>query len=35
MKIGILGAGNMGAALGKLWAALGHEICFGVRQPVS
>ncbi len=35
MKIGILGAGNMGAALGKLWAALGHEVCFGVRQPVS
>jgi NADPH-dependent F420 reductase len=35
MKIGILGAGSMGAALGKLWAALGHEVCFGVRQPVG
>jgi 8-hydroxy-5-deazaflavin:NADPH oxidoreductase len=35
MKIGILGAGNMGAALGKLWAALGHDVFFGLRQPVS
>jgi predicted dinucleotide-binding enzyme len=30
MKIGILGAGNVGGALGKLWAAKGHEILFGV-----
>jgi predicted dinucleotide-binding enzyme len=30
MKIGILGAGNVGGALGKLWAAKGHEIVFGV-----
>jgi len=26
MKIGIIGAGNMGVAMGKLWAAAGHEI---------
>ncbi len=35
MKIGILGAGNVGGALGKLWASQGHEIFFGVRDPRS
>lgn len=35
MKIGILGAGNVGGALGKLWANQGHEIFFGVRDPRS
>jgi predicted dinucleotide-binding enzyme len=33
MQIGIIGAGNVGAALGGAWAARGHEIKFGVRQP--
>ena len=33
MKIGILGAGNVGGNLGRLWAARGHEIVFGVRDP--
>jgi predicted dinucleotide-binding enzyme len=33
MKIGILGGGNVGGALGKGWAKYGHEICFGVRDP--
>ena len=33
MKIGIIGVGNVGGALGKLWAAKGHEIVFGVRDP--
>jgi NADPH-dependent F420 reductase len=32
MNIGILGAGNIGGALGKRWAANGHEIVFGVRD---
>jgi len=32
MKIGIIGAGNVGGALGKGWAAAGHEIKFGVRD---
>ena len=32
MKIGILGAGNMGGTLGRLWSELGHEICFGLRD---
>jgi NADPH-dependent F420 reductase len=35
MQIGILGAGNIGGALGTLWAAQGHEIVFGVREPQS
>lgn len=33
MKIGIIGAGNVGGALGKLWAAKGHQIVFGVPEP--
>lgn len=35
MKIGILGAGNVGGALGKLWANQGHQVFFGVRDPQS
>ena len=33
MKIGILGAGNIGGTLGKHWAAAGHAVRFGVRAP--
>lgn len=33
MKIAILGAGNVGGALGKGWAEKGHSIHFGVPQP--
>lgn len=33
MRIAILGAGNVGAALGKGWARAGHEITYGVRAP--
>jgi 8-hydroxy-5-deazaflavin:NADPH oxidoreductase len=32
MKIGILGAGKVGGALGEAWARQGHEIVFGVRN---
>jgi 8-hydroxy-5-deazaflavin:NADPH oxidoreductase len=32
MKIGILGAGNIGGNLGRRWAAKGHTIRFGVRD---
>ncbi|PYM80921.1 MAG: F420-dependent NADP oxidoreductase [Candidatus Rokuibacteriota bacterium] len=33
MKIGIIGAGNIGGTLGRAWAAKGHEVVFGVRDP--
>src|SRR5690348_10277566 len=33
MKIAIIGAGNVGGALGANWAQKGHEIVFGVREP--
>ena len=32
MKIGILGAGNIGRTIGEKWAAAGHDIVFGVRD---
>jgi len=35
VKIGILGAGNMGATLGRLWLELGHEVFFGLRDAES
>jgi len=28
MKIAIVGSGNMGGGLGKLWAKAGHEVIF-------
>lgn len=33
MQIGIIGTGNMGGNLGRLWAAKGHRIMFGSRDP--
>ncbi len=33
MKIAIIGAGNVGGALGQNWASKGHDILFGVRDP--
>ena len=35
MNIAIIGAGNVGGALGKCWAKVGHKIYFGVRDPVA
>lgn len=35
MQISIIGAGNVGGNLGKLWASKGHHIMFGVRDPQS
>ncbi len=33
MELAIIGAGNVGAALGKGWARSGHKIVFGVPTP--
>jgi 8-hydroxy-5-deazaflavin:NADPH oxidoreductase len=33
MRIGIIGAGNIGGTLGRKWAAAGHTVQFGVRSP--
>lgn len=33
MKIAIIGAGNLGGALGRSWAKAGHTVIFGVRDP--
>jgi len=33
MKIGIIGTGNMGRALGLGWARQGHQVLFGSRDP--
>lgn len=35
MKIGILGAGNVGGTLGTRWAQAGHQVTFGSRHPES
>ena len=33
MKIGIIGSGLIGAPLGRLWTAVGHEVMFSSRHP--
>jgi 8-hydroxy-5-deazaflavin:NADPH oxidoreductase len=33
MKIGVLGAGNVGGTLGSGWARKGHQVTFGVTDP--
>ncbi|MXN16860.1 transmembrane reductase oxidoreductase [Pseudooceanicola sp. GBMRC 2024] len=35
MKIGILGSGRMGGALGRIWAACGHEVCFAYARSAQ
>ena len=35
MRIGIIGAGNVGGTLGRAWARRGHEVTFGSRDPNS
>jgi predicted dinucleotide-binding enzyme len=33
MRLGIIGAGNVGRAIGAGWAAKGHDVVYGVRDP--
>lgn len=35
MDIGIIGGGNIGGPLGRLWAAAGHRVRFGSRTPAK
>src|SRR5262245_43847139 len=36
MKIGIVGAGNMGFGMGRIWAESGHQICMSYsRNPAK
>jgi 8-hydroxy-5-deazaflavin:NADPH oxidoreductase len=35
MKISVIGAGNVGGTLGHAFAAHGHEVIFGLRDPQS
>jgi predicted dinucleotide-binding enzyme len=35
MRIAIIGAGNVGAAVGRNWARHGHAVSFGLRDPAS
>jgi hypothetical protein len=33
MRIAVIGAGNVGQAIGKKWASAGHTVRYGVRNP--
>jgi predicted dinucleotide-binding enzyme len=33
MKIAVIGAGNIGGTIGDKWAAAGHDVVFGLRDP--
>ncbi len=35
LSIAVLGAGNVGAALARVWAAAGHNVTFGLPDPQS
>jgi predicted dinucleotide-binding enzyme len=35
MRIGIIGAGNVGGTLGRAWVQSGHDVLFGVPDPAS
>lgn len=35
MRIAVIGAGNVGRALGTGWLKRGHEVWFGVRHPAD
>ena len=33
MKIGVIGAGKIGGAIGGKWEAAGHDVTYGLRDP--
>jgi predicted dinucleotide-binding enzyme len=35
MKIAVIGAGSVGATLGRRWSELDHDVTFGMREPGS
>lgn len=35
MRIAIIGAGNVGRAVGAGWSAKGHDVVYGVRDPAA
>src|ERR1700736_278277 len=35
MRIGVIGAGNVGGTLGRAWVKNGHEVLFGVPNPTA
>ncbi len=35
MRIAVIGMGNVGRVLGRRWAAAGHEVVFGSRNPAD
>jgi predicted dinucleotide-binding enzyme len=35
MRIAVIGAGNVGGAVGKVWAAKGHEVTFALNDPTA
>jgi predicted dinucleotide-binding enzyme len=35
MTIAIIGAGNVGSALGRGWLGAGEDVVFGVPQPAD
>ncbi|MDQ6771719.1 MAG: NAD(P)-binding domain-containing protein [Candidatus Dormibacteraeota bacterium] len=35
MRIAVIGAGNIGGTLGGKWAAAGHEVVYGLRDPAQ
>src|SRR5256885_13253908 len=35
MKIGVIGAGNIGGTIGGRWQAAGHDVVYGLRDPAK
>ena len=33
MRVSIIGTGNVGCRLGKLFVSSKHDVCFGSREP--